>query len=136
MNVRAYRTGNIQHNKQYITTDILTFSTNDPELDNIEISYTLGKSKKIYTKTLKEFLDDLDKGGYNETIDLTDESYEILSEKNKLAIQAKSGFSQLPWNPSAGYTNVTIEELTNSEGGYLSAARTIELLDSLNKETI
>lgn len=136
MNVRAYRTGNIQHNKQYITADILTFSTNDPDLDNIEISYTLGKSKKIYTKTLKEFLDDLDKGGYSETIDLTDESYEILSEKNKLAIQAKSGFSQLPWNPSAGYTNVAIEELTNSEGGYLSAARTIELLDSLNKETI
>lgn len=136
MNVKAYRTGNIQHNKQNIKMDILTFSTNDPELDKIEITYTLGKSKRIYTKTLKDFLNDLDKGSYSETIDLTDASYEILSEKNKLAIQAKSGAKQLPWNPGANYTNVAIEELTSSEGGYLSAARTIELLDSLNHEII
>lgn len=121
--------------KSYLLQDILAYDITDVRLDSITVDYRIaGKSGDSYqTCTLRELFKIIEKAnGNSKTVHINDNTLDAIMALNSLAIQAKSGKNQLPWNVNAR-TSVSIWDFSNETRGLdIGINRTFQLLKQLN----
>ena len=88
--------------KGQLIQDMLLINLNASSLlDDVEVSFytgSKGKNEKKHTMSIGKFLEFLEKYNEKEQIKIDDDLYSILLEASEIAVQAKSGEDQLPWN--------------------------------------
>ena len=119
----------------YLLQDVLAYDITDVRLDSITVEYRVaGKPEDGYqTCTLRELFKIIEKAnGSSKTVHINDNTLDAIMALNSLAIQAKSGKDQLPWNVNAR-TSVSICDFSNETLGLaLGINRTFQLLKQLN----
>ena len=119
----------------WLIQDILAYDKEDTRLDSITVEYRIaGKPEDGYqTCTLRKLFEIIENANEkSETVHITDNTLTAIMTLNSLAIQAKSGKDQLPWNVNAR-TSVSICDFSNETLGLaLGINRTFQLLKQLN----
>ena len=119
----------------WLIQDILAYDKEDTRLDSITVEYRIaGKPEDGYqTCTLRKLFEIIENANEkSETVHITDNTLTAIMALNSLAIQAKSGKDQLPWNVNAR-TSVSICDFSNETLGLaLGINRTFQLLKQLN----
>ena len=119
----------------WLIQDILAYDKEDTRLDSITVEYRIaGKPEDGYqTCTLRKLFEIIENANEkSETVHITDNTLTAIMKLNSLAIQAKSGKDQLPWNVNAR-TSVSICDFSNETLGLaLGINRTFQLLKQLN----
>lgn len=114
--------------------DLIAYSVKSPDiLNNKMIQYRKTGEKEYTTVSILEFFEAVENAnGKNETIHITDETYDVLTRLNSLNVQAKSGKNQKPWNVNKR-TSVSISEFSDEvDVLQVGINRTFNLLKSLN----
>ena len=119
----------------WLIQDILAYDKKDVRLDSITVEYRVaGRPEDGYqTCTLRKLFEIIETANEkSETVHITDNTLTAIMKLNSLAIQAKSGKDQLPWNVNAR-TSVSICDFSNETLGLaLGINRTFQLLKQLN----
>ena len=119
----------------WLIQDILAYDKEDTRLDSITVEYRIaGKPEDGYqTCTLRKLFEIIENANEkSKTVHITDNTLTAIMTLNSLAIQAKSGKDQLPWNVNAR-TSVSICDFSNETLGLaLGINRTFQLLKQLN----